>query len=704
MGTKKAPLYAVFDDTAQTVQMMDGTLNTPVGPLFTSGSEGIGGVYDIGIIGATPNSLWTAMRANRNGLRTIVFEASGWVGGMLTGGLAATDIAFTEFSGQIGGDATAFYRDVAAEIGLTYEAAWRSAMVFEPRIVQRVLNRWLAASNVKVVTNAPLRGVEKTGLTITAVTCGAYRVAARGWHDGTYEGDLLRHPVAGITWSIGREANAAYVESYNGIRPYGAVAQFADGVDPYVVAGVPASGLLPGILDEAQGANGAASPWVMAPNKRLIVCKSSPVDGSFTKVPFPQPLNYNPANYEALARHAQIAGGGWVTITGQMLYVALIGTVKNDMNNGALPLGPNWLNPARYINERILGTTEQRQAFDAEYDDYIKGFFKFVSTDPRFPAAVRADAASIGLCSNEFEATGGMSPQLYVREGPRMDGLIKLNDKDLLQARKWPDGIATAYYGMDCHHHRRIYVPGVGVKNEGYLLQPVATVPNEIPFRIVLPKASECINLTVGFCFSATHAAFSSLRMEPIGMEVGQACGQAHAIAKREGIYVGQVSGAQVRAEMDRWKFSAPNGAVLSADGTSYAQGTVTTVGTWNSGSVSVGEPPHFVSSEVGAYKRFKPNIPSAGPVKISVRYPVKNSSVRSSAAPFDVVVAAGTTTFTNNQNGSQATPGQGGDWVVLDTFDMRAGYPSQDYVDVKTDGLGNATVIQSVKFELVGR
>lgn len=666
--------------------------------------DGIGGTYDLVVIGATPNGLWAAMEANRNGLRSIVFEANDWVGGMLTGGLAATDIAYTEFSGQIGGDATAFYRDCAAEIGLTYEAAWRNAMTLEPRVVQRVLKRWLDASNVKVVTNAPLLNVEKTGTNITHVTCGPYRVGLLGWHDATYEGDLIRHPAAGISWTIGREANATYGESYNGIRPVGATANFADGVSPFVVDGVEASGLLPSVNTDALGANGSASPWVMAPCKRLTVCKSSPGGGAFTKVPFPQPKNYDPLNYELLGRHAALAYGGLTTITSQMLYVSIYGTVKNDMNNGAMPLGVNWLNPSRYINERILGTQAQRKAFDADYDDYVIGLFKFISTDPRFPAAVRADAASIGLCSNEFEAYGGMTPQLYVREGPRLVGDTVLKDADLLAARSWTDGIAPAYYGMDSHQNQRVYIPGTGVKNEGYMLQPVATVPNEIPFRICLPKVSECTNGTVGFGVSATHAAFSSLRMEPIGIQVGQACGRAHAVAKRNGVRVSQVSGAQVRAEVNRWKFSVPSGAVLSADGATYLQGTVTTVGTWASGNLSVGEPPHYVSAETGAYKRFQPNVPSAGPVRVSIRYPVKNASVRSAVAPFTISHAAGTNNFTQNQNGSQATPGQGGDWVVLGEFNFRAGYPSPDFLDAKTDGLGGSTVIQSAKFEFIGR
>lgn len=664
--------------------------------------------YDLVCYGATPNSLWAAMQAGRAGASVIVFEPSSWIGGMLTGGLAATDVAYSGFSGQIGGDATDFYRDLAAEVGVTYEYAWRNGLVFEPHIVQKVLNRRLAAANVKVVTNAPLKSVEKTATNLTALTCGNYRVTLWGWHDGTYEGDLFA--MAGCSWTIGREANATYGESYNGIRPYGTLAQFADGVDPYTVSGDSSSPLLQGVMSEAQGSTGDSSPWIMAPNKRLIVCKSNPGNGSFTKLPMLQPQSYNPLTYEPLGRHAQLAASGWTTITSQMLYVSIFGTVKNDLNNGAIPQGINWINPSRYINDRILSAPDSalRTAFDADYDDYLKGFFKFVSTDTRFPAAVRADAASIGLCSDEFEAYGGWSPQLYVREGRRLVGDFVLKETHLLNAQAWTDGVAVAYYQMDSHHCRRTYVAGVGVKNEGFLLQAVADPPNEIPFRVMLPKVAESTNGTVGFGISASHTAFGSLRMEPIGMQLGQAAGMAHAIAKRRGIRVSQVAVAELKASVDRLKFNAQAGATLSADGTSYSQGTVTTTGTWNSGTVHVGEPPHFVATATGAVKRFAPNLSVTGLYKVSVRYPAKQASARSSVAPFDIVHAGGTTSITHNQNGLQASPGEGGDWVVLGYFTFRSGSPSGAsnggacYVDVKTDGAGAGTVVTAVKFELV--
>jgi hypothetical protein len=92
------------------------------------------------------------------------------------------------------------------------------------------------------------------------------------------------------------------------------------------------------------------------------------------------------------------------------------------------------------------------------------------------------------------------------------------------------DAVGLAAYTMDSHNVQR-YVDSQGhVKNEGDL-QVGGFSPYPISYRSIVPKVSECQNLFVPVCLSATHIAYGSIRMEPVFMVLGQSAATAAAMA-----------------------------------------------------------------------------------------------------------------------------------------------------------------------------
>ncbi len=115
-----------------------------------------------------------------------------------------------------------------------------------------------------------------------------------------------------------------------------------------------------------------------------------------------------------------------------------------------------------------------------------------------------------------------------------------MTQKDIQEDVTKPDSIGMGSYPSDSHHVQRIATPDRAVENEGEMYVP--TKPYEIPYRLILPKRSEVINLLVPVCLSASHVAYSTLRMEPQYMIIGQAAGLAATLAAQKGIALHDVA------------------------------------------------------------------------------------------------------------------------------------------------------------------
>ena len=143
-----------------------------------------------------------------------------------------------------------------------------------------------------------------------------------------------------------------------------------------------------------------------------------------------------------------------------------------------------------------------------------------------------------------FEASYVLQSGLHVgvRETRRIAGEYRLDEKDILEARKFPDAIARSAYPIDIHDPE-----GVGTVLKR--LPPGEWY--EIPLRCLLPQKVEGL-VVAGRCISGTHEAHSSYRVMPVAMALGQAAGVCGALAVKTRTLPRAVPAGDVRLELLR--------------------------------------------------------------------------------------------------------------------------------------------------------
>lgn len=133
-----------------------------------------------------------------------------------------------------------------------------------------------------------------------------------------------------------------------------------------------------------------------------------------------------------------------------------------------------------------------------------------------------------------------MACQIGVRETRRVLGQYILTEADVVEARKFEDGIARSNYPIDIHNPAGTGTVIKEVKKGDYY---------EIPYRCLLPLGFN--NLIIGSrCISATHEAHSSIRVMPVVSGIGEAAGMAAAKAARDGISLCDIRGDLLKKEM----------------------------------------------------------------------------------------------------------------------------------------------------------
>src|SRR5687768_4814275 len=479
---------------------------------------------DVVVYGGTPAGIISAIAAAREGARVVLVEPGKHLGGMVTGGLGATDYGNPDTVGGI-------TREYFERIGKHYGAkgpGWRH----EPSVAARIFDEMLAEAKVTVVRYQRLRenaGVEKDGARITRITSETGTTyAAPVFIDATYEGDLLAK--AGVKYVVGRESQSDYGESRAGVRRVIPFGQPGVGRDE--------KGVLPDIFEGDPGKEGEGDKKIMTYNFRLCLTRDPN-----NRVPFAKPERYDPRRYAMLfpwlKKNPDAAFRDIITLTP-------VGNGKVDANNKpSVQQSTNLHNGSWGYPD---GTYADRAKIWADHEHYLKGFLYFVSNDPRVPEKIRAEAREWGLAKDEFAETGHFPPQLYVRVGRRMIGEKVTTEHDLTTNNKQPDAVALGCYFMDSHRVQRVLLPNGDVATEGGV--GGSLTPYEISYRSLTPKRGECANLLVPQCMAATNVAWTSIRMEPVLMMMGHSAGVAAAMAAKSDTAVQDVPYDQLEKKL----------------------------------------------------------------------------------------------------------------------------------------------------------
>jgi hypothetical protein len=485
---------------------------------------------DLCVFGATPAGVMAAVEAAHEGRKVVLTEFGGHVGGMTAGGLGQTDIGNKS---AIGGLAHEFYERMGGHYGTN--EAWK----LEPSVAEGVFHEMLSEAGVNVYFHQRLASVKTSLARIESLTMEDGAVfRARVFIDASYEGDLMAK--TGVSYVVGREANATYQETLDGIRAITPKHQFTVAVDPYLRPGEPSSGLLPFIQDQPPGNAGDGDHSVQAYNFRLCLTQNPT-----NKLAIDPPANYDPVRYELLARYieALVAASKPIGL-GQFMDIQPMPHGKTDINNnGGFStdfIGGN----AGYAD----GSYAERAKIWQAHEDYMRGFLHFLATSPRVPLSLRAEMKSWGLCKDEFTDTGGWPHQLYIREGRRLISSYVMSENNCRASVIIPDPVGLAAYTMDSHNCRRI-VRDERVENEGDV-QVGGFPPYQISYRSIVPQESECENLVVPVCLSASHIAYGSIRMEPVFMVLGQSAAIAAGMALDEKAAVQRINYKRLRPRL----------------------------------------------------------------------------------------------------------------------------------------------------------
>lgn len=623
---------------------------------------------DICIYGGTSAGVIAAYTVKNMGKTVLLIEPTSHIGGLTAGGLGYTDIG-NKFA--ITGLSRNFYR----RIGKHYNKF--ENWIFEPKAATEVFSEYLTEASIQPLYNYRIVKANKIGTIIKSIELEHSTIpdtekliiVAKQFIDCSYEGDLMAK--ANVSYRVGREANTEYNEKYNGIQLENKH-QFPDGIDPYLVKGDTSSGLLWGISSSVLASRGSGDSCVQAYNFRICL-----TDNTENRIEITQPEDYRPERYELLLRYLEKSPAKdlWA-----FLKMDRIGNNKTDINNNG-PFSTDMIGMNHNYPEADYA---KRKELQHDHEDYTKGFLYFVGNDPRMPENLRKQMKRWGYPKDEFLENNHWTPQMYVRESRRMVGEYVMTQANCEGKLTVDDAVGMAAYTMDSHNCQRLVVNGM-VKNEGDI-QVKGFPPYPISYRSILPNSSQCTNLTVPVCLSATHIAYGSIRMEPVFMVLGQSAAVAAVLSIKGRTELHKLDVRKIQNELKSNPLS--NGSVPEILVDNEDSANIRLSGNWEKKNWGYGSS-MLISKKNSQHSNavhFYPEIKKHGKYNIyAYLHTQKNNQVQVNV--FDGKSITGKAVSSPSESSGQHAEG---DWVSIGEFDLKP----QKHVYVEMSDAGSRTSI----------
>jgi hypothetical protein len=483
------------------------------------------------VYGGDSGGTGAALASARLGRRTILVSEESWLGGMMTsGGVAVFD---GNPLGHSYGLTCGLYGEMRLRLARTYpehQGDIRKASCYEPHVGARVLDQMAAESpGLRVLRNTRLVGVETSGERVTAIRVEgpgfSGRIRGEVFIDGTDTGLLAAR--AGVPYRLGTDDSNHIVMAYavrstfmrgpDAIVPFRKDPKTGDELPPphYGLSYARCVEEVP-FRWEFWRARGSTPepPGVFNPYGRLPILDARLAAGN---VKWDINCDANDITLDAIAEQlADDPEVGWYFRDADGKPVparACIPAVEDDPS-----LAPG-------VRARILA-----RIGDCVRDSSLSLLY-FLRTRVR-----ELGGAQWGLAP-EHDTADRLPPKIYQREGRRIVGRYTMTEFDLCPsftedyrpgleskstspAKAFPDAIAVGDYAIDVHRIDRAR------KSDWFPLPPY-----QVPFGILVPANRS--NLLVTTAVSASHLAFGTLRMDPLRMLMGQACGTAAHVALR---------------------------------------------------------------------------------------------------------------------------------------------------------------------------